>query len=83
MISTSPFFSASRVSAASFAGTSRDRRRAYVNEAPKMLDFIIEQGIEMERTAEYWPDYYDELPGGCKTSRCVTAKYFNRSKSVV
>jgi len=58
-------------------GTSRDKRRAYVNEAPKMLDFIIEQGIEMERTAEYWPDYYDELPGGCKTSRCVTAKYFN------
>ena len=58
-------------------GTSREKRRAYVNEAPKMLDFIIEQGIEMERTAEYWPDYYDELPGGCKTSRCVTAKYFN------
>jgi 3-oxosteroid 1-dehydrogenase len=58
-------------------GTGRDKRRAYVNEAPKMLDFIIEQGIEMERTAEYWPDYYDELPGGCKTSRCVTAKYFN------
>jgi 3-oxosteroid 1-dehydrogenase len=58
-------------------GTSREKRRAYVNEAPKMLDFIIEQGIEMERAAEYWPDYYDELPGGCKTSRCVTAKYFN------
>ncbi|MEO7247477.1 MAG: FAD-dependent oxidoreductase, partial [Novosphingobium sp.] len=58
-------------------GTSHDRRLAYVNEAPKMLDFIIEQGVEMERASEFWPDYYDELPGGCKTSRCVTAKYFN------
>jgi len=58
-------------------GTSHEKRLAYVNEAPKMLDFIIDQGIEMERAAEYWPDYYDELPGGCKTTRCVTAKYFN------
>ncbi len=59
-------------------GTNHANRLAYVNEAPKMLDFIIEQGIEMERTTDYWPDYYDEHPGGCKTSRCVTAKYFNR-----
>ena len=58
-------------------GTSHEKRLAYVNEAPRMLDFIIAQGVEMERAAEYWPDYYDELPGGCKTSRCVTAKYFN------
>ncbi len=58
-------------------GTSHDRRLAYVNEAPRMLDFIIDQGVDMERASEYWPDYYDELPGGCKTSRCVTARYFN------
>jgi 3-oxosteroid 1-dehydrogenase len=58
-------------------GTSHEKRLTYVNEAPKMLDFIIDQGVEMERAAEYWPDYYDELPGGCKTTRCVTAKYFN------
>ncbi len=58
-------------------GTSHDKRLAYVNEAPRMLDFIIGQGVEMERATEYWPDYYDEVPGGCKTSRCVTAKYFN------
>jgi 3-oxosteroid 1-dehydrogenase len=58
-------------------GTSHEKRLAYVNEASKMLDFIISQGIAMERASEYWPDYYDELPGSCKTSRCVTAKYFN------
>ncbi|MFT4027141.1 MAG: FAD-dependent oxidoreductase [Novosphingobium sp.] len=58
-------------------GTSHEKRLAYVNEAPKMLDFIIGQGVEMERAAEYWPDYYDEAPGGCKTTRCVTAKWFN------
>lgn len=57
-------------------GTSHEKRVTYVREAPRMLDFIIDQGIEMERAAEYWPDYYDELPGGCKTTRCVTAKYF-------
>lgn len=58
-------------------GTSHEKRLAYVNEAPKMLEFIIGQGIEVERAAEYWPDYYDEAPGGSKTTRCVTAKYFN------
>ena len=58
-------------------GTSREKRLAYVNEAPKMLDFIIGKGVELERSAAFWPDYYDDLPGGCKTSRCVNAKWFN------
>lgn len=58
-------------------GTSPERRTAYVVEAPKMLDFIIDQGIEMERGSHFWPDYYDDLPGGCSTSRTVTALPFN------
>ncbi|HEX7874643.1 MAG TPA: FAD-dependent oxidoreductase [Sphingobium sp.] len=62
---------------AEFPGTSHEKRLAYVNEAPKMLDFIVSQGVELERASEFWPDYYDELPGGCKSSRCVTAKYFD------
>ncbi len=61
-------------------GTSHEKRLAYVSEAPKMLDFIIDQGVEMERASEFWPDYYDDLPGGCKTSRCVTAKFFNTNE---
>lgn len=58
-------------------GTSHEKRLAYVTESPKMLDFIIDQGIVMERASDFWPDYYDDLPGGCKTTRCVTAKFFN------
>lgn len=58
-------------------GTSREKRLAYVTEAPRMLDFIIDQGIVVEKSTEFWPDYYDDLPGGCKTTRCVNAKYFN------
>src|SRR5882724_7204207 len=44
-------------------GTSRERRRAYITEAPRMLDFLLCQGVKLTR-ANYWPDYYDELPGG-------------------
>jgi 3-oxosteroid 1-dehydrogenase len=58
-------------------GTSRENRLAYVTEAPKMLEFIMGKGIVVEKSTDFWPDYYDELPGGCKTTRCVNAKYFN------
>jgi 3-oxosteroid 1-dehydrogenase len=58
-------------------GSTREKRLAYVDEAPRMLDFIIGQGVEVERASNYWPDYYYDAPGGCKTSRSVTAKYFN------
>lgn len=61
-------------------GTSPQRRAAYVTEAPKMLDFIIDQGVALERGSQFWPDYYDELPGGCKTSRTVTALPFNKKE---
>lgn len=59
-------------------GTSHERRMTYVVEAPKMLDFIVGQGVDMERGSRFWPDYYDELPGGCKTSRTVTAVPFDK-----
>ena len=58
-------------------GSSHEKRAAYVNEAPKMIDFLVDQGIALERGSKFWPDYYDELPGGCKTSRTVAAKPFN------
>jgi len=61
-------------------GTSPERRTAYAVEAPKMLDFIISQGVIMERGSWFWPDYYDELPGGVKTSRTVTARPFNKNE---
>ena len=61
-------------------GTSPARRAAYVTQAPRMLDFIVGQGVALERGSEFWPDYYDELPGGCKTSRTVTALPFNKKE---
>ncbi|MBO9723538.1 MAG: FAD-binding protein [Novosphingobium sp.] len=60
-------------------GTSPERRRTYAREAPKMLDFIVSQGVAMERGSRFWPDYYDELPGGVKTSRTVTAAPFDKN----
>lgn len=58
-------------------GSTPAKRRAYATQASKMLEFIIGQGIEMQRGHSYWPDYYDELPGGVKTTRTVVAKPFN------
>jgi 3-oxosteroid 1-dehydrogenase len=58
-------------------GTSHEKRLAYVNESARMIDFLAENGIALERAGDFWPDYYDEHPGGCKTTRCVVALPFN------
>lgn len=58
-------------------GSTPEKRRAYVNQASRMVEFLIDQGIELQRGHNFWPDYYDELPGGCKTTRTVVAKPFN------
>ena len=57
-------------------GTSRERRRKYLEEAPRMVDFLVEQGIKLSR-ASYWPDYYDDQPGGSEAGRTVIAELFN------
>jgi 3-oxosteroid 1-dehydrogenase len=57
-------------------GATRERRRAYVAESPRMLDFLLNQGIKLTR-ASYWPDYYDDLPGGSEPGRTVVAELFN------
>ncbi len=61
-------------------GTSPERRMTYAVEAPKMLDFIVSEGVALERGSNFWPDYYDELPGSVKTSRTVTALPFNKNE---
>ncbi len=61
-------------------GTSRQKRLAYVHQAPRMIDFLVQEGVKLERATDYWPDYYDELPGGCKTTRCVVAQLFETSE---
>lgn len=57
-------------------GTSRERRRKYLEEAPRMVDFLVDQGIKLSR-ASYWPDYYDDRPGGSEAGRTVIAELFN------
>ena len=61
-------------------GTSREKRLAYVSQAPRAVDFLVGKGVALQRGATFWPDYYDELPGGCKTSRTVVAKPFDRKE---
>lgn len=57
-------------------GSTSERRLAYVTEAPKMIDFLVQQGIKLRR-APSWPDYYDERPGGSVSGRTVLADIFN------
>lgn len=57
-------------------GATRERRSAYVIEGPRMVDFLVEQGIKLGRVS-YWPDYYDERPGGLKEGRTVVADLFD------
>lgn len=62
--------------AADSPGGTRERRLTYLNEAPRMIDFLVDQGIKLERIP-YWPDYYDDIPGGTEAGRTVVAQIFN------
>ncbi|HET8883708.1 MAG TPA: FAD-binding protein [Solimonas sp.] len=62
--------------AADAPGATPARRRAYLFEAPRMIAFLIAQGIRLTRVRE-WPDYYDERPGGSVAGRTVVAELFD------
>jgi 3-oxosteroid 1-dehydrogenase len=57
-------------------GSTRERRQAYIREAPEMIDFLVNQGVKLRRIPS-WPDYYDEAPGGSEPGRTVVAELFN------
>lgn len=57
-------------------GATRERRHSYLVEAPRMVDFLLEQGVRLNRVS-YWPDYYDDRPGGSAPGRTVVAELFN------
>ena len=57
-------------------GATRERRATYIREATKMVDFLVNQGIELERSPR-WPDYYDDRDGGSAPGRTVVAKLFD------
>jgi 3-oxosteroid 1-dehydrogenase len=60
--------------------TTPERRDAFLRTAPEMLRFIGGLGFRYRRPLHDWPDYYDELPGGCKTTRCVVAQLFDTNE---
>jgi 3-oxosteroid 1-dehydrogenase len=60
-------------------GASRLRRAVYVTEGPRMVDFLVSHGIKLGRVS-YWPDYYDERPGGSKEGRTVIADIFDTNE---
>ena len=64
---------------AGIRSASQARRQAYVEQAPKMMDFLVEQGIKLRRFAG-WPDYYDDLPGGSAEGRAVIAELFDANE---
>lgn len=57
-------------------GTSPQRRRTYAAEGAEMVDFLCDQGIRLNRVS-YWPDYYDQAPGGSEQGRTVVAELFD------
>lgn len=56
-------------------GASRERRLAYVEQAPRMIDFLAEQGLKFRRLPS-WPDYY-EAPGASVPGRTVVSELFD------
>ena len=60
-------------------GATRARRAAYLTEGPRMVDFLVNQGIKLGRVT-YWPDYYDDRPGGSKEGRTVVAELFDANE---
>ncbi len=57
-------------------GATQARRHTYLTEAPRMVDFLLSQGIKLTRVSS-WPDYYDDRPGGSVPGRTVVAELFN------
>jgi len=43
--------------------TSPERRRAYLDAGPKLVDFLLERGVALEQEPTQ-PDYHAERPGG-------------------
>ena len=60
-------------------GASKARRRAFLEQGPRMLDFLIGKGLKFSRISS-WPDYYDEAPGSSVPGRTVVADLFDANE---
>ncbi|HKT76602.1 MAG TPA: FAD-binding protein [Sphingobium sp.] len=57
-------------------GATQERLSTYVTEGGRMVSFLMNQGVKLRRPP-YWPDYYDDRPGGSAPGRCVSAELFD------
>jgi 3-oxosteroid 1-dehydrogenase len=65
--------------AADTPGATPVRRHTYLQQAPRMVEFLLAQGLRLNRI-KYWPDYYDERPGGSEAGRTVVAELFDANE---
>lgn len=56
-------------------GATPARRRAYIEQAPRMVDFLTEQGVQLRRVP-VWPDYC-AAPGEVPSGRTVVSELFD------
>jgi len=56
-------------------GATRVRRQTYVEQAPRMVDFLVDQGIHLRRVPS-WPDYCN-APGESVPGRTVVSELFD------
>ncbi len=59
-------------------GASPARRKTYIEQAPKMVDYLVQQGIELRRVPT-WPDYC-ALPGASDSGRTVVSEFFDLNR---
>ena len=60
---------------ADMPGASHERRLAFVDAAPKMIDFLVGQGIRLRRVPSY-PDHYS-VPGASVPGRAVVSELYD------
>lgn len=60
-------------------GTTPARREAFLEQAPKMIRFLEDQGMQFEYP-DGWSDYYDDRDGGQPRGRSLTAVPFDLRK---
>ena len=59
--------------------SSDERRQAYIENSPNMVEFLQSVGVKFKR-AVGWPDYYSEAPGGKAAGRSVEPTPFDTKR---
>jgi len=63
---------------AGYPGANAERRHAYVEQAPKMVDYLLGRGVRLRRVPS-WPDYC-ALPGASEAGRTVVSELFDLNR---